>query len=170
MSLGQLVASIRDRLQVAGVVSPAVDAELLVAWCAGISRGELVAAIHRGDDATSNLVDVLSPLVARREQREPLQHLLGVAPFMDFELRVGPGVFVPRPETQSLAEHAIAEAHLRGVSDTGIRILDLCSGSGALAIALARAVPWAEVTAVEASPEAIAYLEKNVSALAPDVA
>jgi release factor glutamine methyltransferase len=88
---------------------------------------------------------------------------------MTFELEVGPGVFVPRPETQSLAEHAIAHAQNFGVNDAGVSILDLCSGSGALAIALARAIPWANVSALEASAEACSYLERNVAALAPDV-
>ena len=169
MTLQELVASLRDRLAQVGVPSPAVDAELLVSWVLGISRGEMLAAVHRGDDVAPDVIATLEPLVMRRLAREPLQHLLGVAPFMTYELEVGPGVFVPRPETESLALHAIAHAQSCGVNEQGLAILDLCSGSGALAIALARAVPWATVTAVEASPEAFSYLEGNVAALAPDV-
>lgn len=170
MTLAALVASIRNRLASAGVPSPEVDAELLISSVLSLSRGELVAAVHRGDDVDSDVVAALEPLVVRRCAREPLQHLLRRAPFMTFELEVGPGVFVPRPETQSLAEHASAHAQAIGVGEGGPRIVDLCSGSGALAIALARAVPWATVTAVEASPEAVSYLERNVEALAPGVA
>lgn len=169
MSLAALVASARDRLDRAGVPSPAVDAELLVAWLMGVSRGELLARVHRGDDADSGVVSDLEPLLLRRESREPLQHLIGRAPFMTFELEVGRGVFVPRPETQSLAEHAIAHALTVGVGEAGVSIVDLCSGSGALAIALARAVPWASVSALEVSAEAMPYLMRNVAALAPDV-
>jgi len=169
MSLAAVVASTRDRLARAGVASPAVDAEMLVAWVLGLSRSELLVRVLRGDEADSEIVDALEPMVLRRESREPLQHLMGSAPFMTFELEVGPGVFVPRPETQSLAEHAIAHAQNFGVNDAGVSILDLCSGSGALAIALARAIPWANVSALEASAEACSYLERNVAALAPDV-
>jgi release factor glutamine methyltransferase len=169
MSLAAVVASTRDRLARAGVASPAVDAEMLVAWVLGLSRSELLVRVLRGDEAGSEIVDALEPIVLRRESREPLQHLMGSAPFMTFELEVGPGVFVPRPETQSLAEHAIAHAQNFGVNEAGVSILDLCSGSGALAIALARAIPWANVSALEASAEACSYLERNVAALAPDV-
>lgn len=169
MSLAAVVASTRDRLARAGVASPAVDAEMLVAWVLGLSRSELLVRVLRGDESDSATVEALEPLVLRRESREPLQHLMGSAPFMTFELEVGPGVFVPRPETQSLAEHAIAHAQNFGVNEAGVSILDLCSGSGALAIALARAIPWANVSALEASAEAFSYLERNVAALAPDV-
>lgn len=169
MSLAELMATLHDRLARAGVPSPRVDAELLVASVLDVSRGALVAMAHRGDDAPAELVENLEPLIIRREGREPLQHLLGVAPFMDCELEVGPGVFVPRPETESVAEHAIHTAQSMGVGDAGVSIVDVCSGSGAVAIALARAVPWARVTAVEVSPEALPYLRRNVAALAPEV-
>jgi release factor glutamine methyltransferase len=105
--------------------------------------------------------------VVRREAREPLQHLLGSAPFMSFQVRVGPGVFVPRPETESLAERAIQTASTMAVGDVGLRIMDLCSGSGVLAIALARAIPHATVEAVEVSDEALPYLVQNVADLSP---
>jgi release factor glutamine methyltransferase len=107
--------------------------------------------------------------VARRASREPLQHLVGLAPFMDFEVAVGPGVFVPRPETQVLCERAIAQARNLVVHEGEIRLVDLCSGSGVLAIALARAVGYANVQAVEVSGEAQKYLRKNVAQLAPSV-
>jgi release factor glutamine methyltransferase len=86
---------------------------------------------------------------------------------MNFEVEVGPGVFIPRPETESLAERAISVAQSLGVDERGLSVVDLCSGSGVLAISLARAVPWASVVALEVSPEASVYLERNVSRLAP---
>lgn len=169
MSLAELVATTTLRLATAGVPSPEADAQLLVAHVLGIGRGELVARVYRGDEAAQELTRSIEPLVVRRVQREPLQHLLGVAPFMTFEVFVGPGVFVPRPETESLAERAIHVAQTLGVGDRETTIVDLCAGSGALAICLAREVPWARVFAVEASDQALPYLEKNVSHLAPRV-
>jgi release factor glutamine methyltransferase len=169
VSLADLVATITERLVHAGVPSPEADAQLIVGHLLGISRGEVLARQHRGDEASSELQAAVNELVVRREKREPLQHLLGVAPFMSFEVVVGPGVFIPRPETESLATHAIEVATTLGVRDQGVTIVDLCAGSGVVAIALQREVSWANVTAVEASVEAFAYLEKNVAALAPEV-
>jgi release factor glutamine methyltransferase len=88
---------------------------------------------------------------------------------MNFEVEVGPGVFVPRPETESMAERAILVAQSLGVQGSSISIVDLCSGSGVVAISIAREVPWAEVVAVEISPEATEYLRRNISALAPGI-
>lgn len=169
MSLADLVATTTQRLAAAGVPSPEADAHLIVGHLLGISRGEVLARQHRGDEASSELQGAVDALVIRREKREPLQHLLGVAPFMSFEVAVGPGVFIPRPETESLATHAIAVATGLGVGDQGVTIVDVCAGSGVLAIALQREVSWASVTAVEASADAFVYLEKNVAALAPEV-
>jgi release factor glutamine methyltransferase len=133
----------------------------------GLSRGELMAHAHLGKELSAALGDALEALVQRREAREPLQHIVGRAPFMNFEVEVGPGVFIPRPETESLAERAISVAQSLGVDEGGLSVVDLCSGSGVLAISLARAVPWASVVALEVSPEASVYLERNVSRLAP---
>ena len=169
MSLAGVLADISSRLARAGVPSPAVDAEFLLAHVTGFTRGELLAKIHQGLELETAQQASLEALVARREAREPLQHLLGVAGFMSFEVRVGPGVFVPRPETESLAERAIQSASAMAVSDRGLQIVDLCSGSGVLAIALARAIPHASVKALELSDEAMPYLRRNVADLAPEV-
>jgi release factor glutamine methyltransferase len=120
-------------------------------------------------DLTSFQEAELELLVKRREQREPLQHLLGVAPFMTFDVQVGPGVFVPRPETESLAERAIQSATAIPAGDRGVHIIDLCSGSGVVAIALARAIPHASVYALEVSEEALPYLRHNAATLAPEL-
>lgn len=169
MSLPALIGDISARLAAAGVPSPAVDAEFLVAHVAGLSRGELLAKIQQGYELGSEQLSTLEVLVERREQREPLQHLLGVAPFMSFEVRVGPGVFVPRPETESLAERAIQTASAMAVGDEGLRIVDLCAGSGVLAIALAKTIPHATVQAWEISDDALPYLRGNVEELAPEI-
>ena len=168
----QLLAALKDateRLTRSGVASPQVDAELLLAHVTGVSRGEVLAWVHTDRSLTADQVVDWDRLLARREKREPLQHLTGTAAFMSFEVSVGPGVFVPRPETQALVEAAIDQALAMGVGEEGLRILDLCSGSGVVAISLARAIPHANVSAVEASPEALAYLEKNVENLAPNI-
>lgn len=167
--VAEALASLRDRLAAAGVPSPEADAGILLGSLLGLSRGELLAHAHQGRDLSAEVSAALEPLVQRREAREPLQHIVGRAPFMNFEVEVGPGVFIPRPETESLAERALSIAQSFGVDERGLSIVDLCSGSGVLAISLARAVPWASVVAVEVSPEACDYLERNVSRLAPSV-
>jgi release factor glutamine methyltransferase len=169
MSLAGVLADITARLTRAGVTSPGVDAEFLLAHVAKMGRGEVLAHVHQGFELTDGQAADLEELVLRRESREPLQHLLGVAPFMAFQVRVGPGVFVPRPETESLAERAIHTASTMAVGDSGLRIVDLCSGSGVLAIALARAIPHATVQALEISDDALPYLAHNIVDLAPEV-
>ena len=170
MTLAEHLPNIVDRLQRAGVPSPQADAESLCAHVLGISRGELLAKLHLGGSLSESQTETLENLVQRRVSREPLQHLMGIAPFMAFEVSVGPGVFVPRPETEVLAERAIATASSMGVGDNGLRVVDLCSGSGVLAIAIQRTVPHATVEAWEVSDEALPYLSRNVEVLAPGVA
>ncbi len=169
MDLRSALLDATERLARAGVPTPQVDAELILAHVVGLSRGEMLARVHSGKIFEPDHWDTWEMLLARREKREPLQHLTGTAAFVNFEVAVGPGVFVPRPETQALVEAAITHAQSMAVGDEGLRILDLCSGSGVIAIALARAVPHARVSAVEASGEACVYLERNLAALAPEV-
>ncbi len=109
----------------------------------------------------------LDALVARRCGGEPLQYIAGSWPFLDFELAVGPGVLIPRPETEQLATRAI---ELARTPDTPT-VLDLCSGSGCVAIAIKRALPHAAVSSVELSDDALAFLRRNADALcAGDIA
>src|SRR5690606_5710636 len=96
-----------ERLAEAGVPDPPVDAELLIGHLLGMSRGEVQAAAVRGDDLGDAGATALEGLVARRAGREPLQHLTGRAAFRHLELLVGPGVFVPRPETETVAQFAV---------------------------------------------------------------
>ena len=98
-------------------------------------------------------------LVARREHREPLQHVLGVAWFGSLELEVGPGVFIPRPETEVLAEWGVRQ--LRGIDSP--LVVDLCTGSGALAAYIAHEAPNARVYAVELSDAAFSYAQRNLA-------
>ncbi len=147
----------------AGVASPRADAEILLAHVLGIARAELrrVAVLDSPlpDDGAT---EAFAALVARRAAREPLQHLTGAAPFRHLELAVGPGVFVPRPETEEVAQVAIDEAR-RVVADRGSAVVvDLCTGTGAIALAVATEVPGARVHAVELDQTAHAWARRNV--------
>lgn len=143
-----------DQLGAAGIASPRVDAELLLAHLLHRSRGQLL------------LVDRLSPaqagefaeLIRRRAARIPLQHLTGSAPFRRLELAVGPGVFIPRPETEFILE--LAADRLTGAAT----VLDLGAGSGAIALSVAHEHPNCRVIAVERSPKALSWLRRNADA------
>ncbi|WP_026922404.1 peptide chain release factor N(5)-glutamine methyltransferase [Glycomyces arizonensis] len=146
------IAAAAARLAEAGVPSPRVDAELLAAHVSGLRRGQLLAADAPGEDHLAAFAD----LVERRLGREPLQHLTGSAAFRYGELAVGPGVFVPRPETELLVDWALE--HL----PEGGTVIDACSGSGAIAHAIATERPDSRVWAVEADPDAFEWLESNL--------
>jgi release factor glutamine methyltransferase len=130
-----------------------VDAELLLAHTLGVSRGRLLTL----DDVPHDDAARFGALVEQRVDRVPLQHLTGRAPFRHLELAVGPGVFVPRPETEQLAGWALGR--LAGLD--GPIVVDLGSGSGALALSIAHEHPGARVTAVERDPGAIAWTRHN---------
>lgn len=139
----------------AGVSSPQVDAELLLAHVLGVERSHLPTVNQISDEQLFEFEN----LVARRANRVPLQHLTGIAYFRHLELAVGPGVFVPRPETELLVEAAIR--HLKTVESPRIAV-DLCAGSGAIALSLALEVPGTTVHAVELSDDAFKWLTHNV--------
>ena len=157
----------RATAALAQVPSPRVDAELLAAHLLyDGSRSRLQHAALMGERLTPAQVAEYETLVARRAAREPLQHITGRAPFHHLELSVGPGVFVPRPETELLVEEALKVLSARAESATGqLRIVDLCTGSGAIAAAVKSELPNAQVFAVELSEEAIPYARKNLESL-----
>ncbi|MFI6686845.1 peptide chain release factor N(5)-glutamine methyltransferase [Streptomyces sp. NPDC050485] len=148
------VAQATQRLADAGVPSPRFDAEELAAHIHGVKRGEL----HNVKD--SDFDARYWEAVARREAREPLQHITGRAFFRYLELQVGPGVFVPRPETESVVGWAIDAVRAMDVVEP--LIVDLCTGSGAIALAMAQEVPRSRVHAVELSEDALEWTRKNV--------
>jgi release factor glutamine methyltransferase len=148
-------------LAAAGVPSPEHDADALLAHVLGTTRSGLVTA----DDPTATQVAQYDALLARRAAREPLQHLVGVTGFRHVELAVGPGVFTPRPETELLAGWAVERA-----AGAGRPVLvDLCTGSGAIARALADEVPSADVHAVELDPAAYSWAERNLAGTGVDL-
>lgn len=161
-SLSDAVTRATAALAAAGVPSPAVDAKLLAAHLLGVSHGELAAMLFGTTVAPAGYTE----LVARRAAREPLQHITGVAYFRHLELAVGPGVFVPRPETETVVQLAIDVLiqlhHERGAGSTSVAA-DLGTGSGAIAASLALEVPGCTVYAVELSDDAFPWTEKNLA-------
>jgi release factor glutamine methyltransferase len=153
-----LLVEAARRLAAAGVESPRVDADLLLAHVLGTTRTGLLTLGEVPDEAATRFED----LVGQRADRVPLQHLTGRAPFRHLELAVGPGVFVPRPETEQLVEWALGR--LAGVAEPVV--VDLGSGSGAIALSIAHEHPGARVTAVERDPGAIEWTRHNAAARA----
>ncbi|WP_337003591.1 MULTISPECIES: peptide chain release factor N(5)-glutamine methyltransferase [unclassified Microbacterium] len=160
-SLAAVVRAAAQRLADAGVPDPLIDAELLAGHVADLRRGEVQAAIIRGDVIDEVTEAALDLVVARRAAREPLQHITGTAPFRHLELAVGPGVFVPRPETETVVQYAI-DALLNSAEPAPIGV-DLGTGSGAIALAMATEVPHARVFAAELSEDAHAWARRNVA-------
>lgn len=148
------VAQATQRLADAGVPSPRFDAEELAAFVHGVKRGELHTVPDADFDAR------YWEAVARREAREPLQHITGRAFFRYLELQVGPGVFVPRPETESVAGWAIDALRAMDVAEP--LVVDLCTGTGAVALALAQEVPRSRVHAVELDEGALEWAKRNI--------
>lgn len=148
-----------EQLARAGVPSPDVDAELLIGFVLGMSRGEVQAKAITGTTVSTSEAAAITSLMERRAGREPLQHITGRAPFRSLELAVGPGVFVPRPETEQVAQFAIDA--LRATAAREPIGVDLGTGSGAIALALATEVPHAMVYGVENSPEAFLWTRQN---------
>jgi len=162
------VTSLRNqaiaRLSAAGITDPEVDADLLIGHVLGQSRGEVQAAsimLKPISEADAAAIDLL---LARRSTREPLQHITGHAPFRALALNVGPGVFVPRPETEQVAQFAIDA--LRLMPDAEPIGVDLGTGSGAIALALATEVPHARIFAVENSADAYPWTSRNFAEVA----
>ncbi|WP_193604668.1 peptide chain release factor N(5)-glutamine methyltransferase [Nocardioides dongkuii] len=156
-----LLRSAVECLRAAEVPSPEHDAGALLAHVLGTERSRLFLV----EQVAPSAVEEYDALVARRAKREPLQHLTGVAYFRHTELQVGPGVFVPRPETELLAGWAVDRAREH---DEAV-VVDLCTGSGAIARAVATEVPGARVHAVELDPAAHAWAERNLAGTGVDL-
>lgn len=152
------------QLQAAGVPQPEVDAELLMAHVLGMSRGQVQANIAIDAVTSQSEVAEIIALAGRRSAREPLQHLTGRAPFRHVNLAVGAGVFIPRPETEFVAQLAIDA--LEASAQSSPIAVDLGTGSGAIAIAMATEVPRARVYGVERSPEAFEWALRNATEFA----
>jgi len=146
-------------LTLAGVPDPRVDAELLLGHVLGLNRGQVQSKAITGAPIAETDDTLIAELVARRAAREPLQHITGRAPFRSLDLAVGPGVFVPRPETEQVVQFAIDA--LRATASPDPVAVDLGTGSGAIALAMATEVPHARVYGVEVSPLAFVWTKQN---------
>ena len=161
--LGSLIRAAGRVLAEAGVPSPEHDARALAAHVLGVPQVHTLASVPASFTAR------YAELVERRRSREPLQHIVGTTAFRHLRLRVEPGVFVPRPETELVAQVAIDEA--RGLIDRGPAplVVDLCCGAGGIAIAVAVEVPGARVTAVDVSADAVALTVTNATACGAEI-
>jgi release factor glutamine methyltransferase len=156
VSLRSSIATAAGSLELAGVPSPQVDAEELAAHLLGVPRTKLGMTPL----VESTWVAEYLKLIVQRAQRVPLQYLLGSVQFGRAQLAVGPGVFIPRPETESLVSWALDA--ISGVMDPVV--VDLCTGSGAIALAISAARPDARVIGIERSTAALSWARRNVVA------
>lgn len=161
----ELVAELEAQFAEAGIESARADAELLIAHCLELTRSELAVKIIMDESIEESSLGSIRDLAKRRADREPLQHLMGKAFFRNLELAVGPGVFVPRPETEGVTQIAIDA--LKAVPSAQPIAVDLATGSGAIALSLATEVPHAKVFAVELNPDSIKYTAANFARYAP---
>jgi release factor glutamine methyltransferase len=163
MQIKALISDGKAQIEAAGYST--VDAEILLAHLLGLTRMELhnPIALERALAEVSDesaIVDGYAELVKRRCNHEPVQYLTGTAGFRNLDLAVGPGVLVPRPETEGLVEEVLKHiANLPGP----VSVIDLGAGSGAMAISIATEAPNTHVIAVEKSAEAIEWLKQNVA-------
>lgn len=156
--VGPVLRGAVDRLRTASIATAQQDAELLLAHLIGVSR--LALHLQPGRELEPATLAELEALVARRVRQEPLQYIVGEADFLGFRIAVGPGVFIPRPETEPLAERALVVCP----EGSGVAV-DLCAGAGAVACALAVHRPVLSVWAAELSAEAAAWARTNVERL-----
>lgn len=163
--MGAVLDAAAARLARAGVETARHDAKLLLAEAAGRSLSDVDKAVLM-DDTFNQFVpspearDEFESMLGRREAREPLQHIVGHAPFRYLDLAVGPGVFVPRPETELVVQEAIDWITAHGLYSP--RVVDLCAGSGAIGLAIATEVPGAQVWAVELDTQAAQWTRRNM--------
>lgn len=154
--MSEVAFDVAERLARGGSPSPGPEARAIVAHVLGVEPRDLI----RIDHVTEERRHAIDALVERRVQGEPVQHLTGRAYFRYESLSVGPGVFIPRPETEELAGWAIARIAERPLGRR--RVVELCAGSGAIAAAILREVGGVELHAVERSPRAFEYLRRNL--------
>ncbi|WGD38652.1 peptide chain release factor N(5)-glutamine methyltransferase [Lysinibacter sp. HNR] len=159
MSIATFLARVTAQLEEAGVPDPRVDAELLLGHILGEGRGRVQSLAILGETLTPDQRELGEELALRRAARVPLQHITGIAPFRGLSLAVGPGVFVPRPETEFVVQFAIDA--LRESSLERPIAVDLGTGSGAIALAMATEVPHSDVYGIEKSSDAFSWAQKN---------
>jgi len=163
MTIREALAAGKASLVAAGIENPGLDASLLFAEVLGIGRSSLVAAA--GDLLGETSLAAFDGLIKRRIAGECVAYILGRKEFYGLEFLVNPNVLVPRPDTETLVEAALA--HLSANESQPLRMLDLCTGSGAVAIAVKHQMPELEIWATDISPEALEVAEANAARLLP---
>ena len=166
MKLSVAIESATKRFEEAGIESAKADAEILASFVLGVNRGELLSKTITDESFSEEDALKFEELVSKRAQRFPLQHLTGYAYFRALELKVGPGVFVPRFETEVVTQLAVDA--LRAIPSEEPIAVDLATGSGAIALSLATEVPNAKIYAVELSAEALVFTKENFARYAPN--
>lgn len=180
-SLADVINEAATTLRGAGVDTPAHDAKLLMAEAAGCDLHEVDLALLMGESASFDAVTGTQPpgercrwaaavptfrmMVTRRAHREPLQYIVGHAPFRWLDVSVGPGVFIPRPETETVVQAALDWLGEQQITEP--RVVDLCAGSGAIGLSVVTEVPDSHVWAVELDGRAIAWTRRNAERI-PD--
>jgi release factor glutamine methyltransferase len=166
MKLSVAIESATKRFEEAGIESAGADAEILASFVLGINRGEFLSKTITDESFGEEDAFKFEELVSKRAQRFPLQHLTGYAYFRALELKVGPGVFVPRFETEVVTQLAVDA--LRAIPSEEPIAVDLATGSGAIALSLATEVPNAKIYAVELSADALVFTKENFARYAPN--
>lgn len=166
MKIAQLLEETSSQFAAAGIESSQADAEILLGFVLELSRGEVLAKAITGEELSEADLEKFQSLANKRAERFPLQHLTGVAYFRSLELEVGPGVFVPRFETEGVAQLAIDAVKALPMDEP--LVVDLATGSGAIALSIAHEIPNAKVYAVELSEAALEYTKRNFAKYAPE--
>ena len=159
MNLRQALDGAERQLTRAGLDNGRGEAEILLGRLVAATRGELY--LRADEPFDTGAARTLAAWILRRQAGEPLQYVIGEAAYRDLLLEVGPGVFIPRPETELLVDEALAFLRVRPAGGPPPRVLECCTGSGAIAFALAAEWPAAVVFATELSPRALAYAARN---------
>lgn len=156
-TIGKAIATLRE----AGVDTPEHDVKLLLAEAAGCELSDVDKAMLMGDPIDYD-AERFGAMLARRANREPLQYIVGHAPFRYLDLEVGPGVFIPRQETELVAQEGIDWITRNGLYNP--RVVDLCAGSGAIGLSIVTEVPGSHVWGVEINQQAAAWTRRNIAA------
>ncbi|MEW6328125.1 MAG: peptide chain release factor N(5)-glutamine methyltransferase [Thermodesulfobacteriota bacterium] len=158
-TIGSILRRTQEILTAAGVPEPEADAQVLMAHVLGVDRLNLFLNMDRVLSPAEE--KALAGLIRERTKRKPLQHILGEQEFWSLSFRVTPEVLIPRPETEILVEAVLNTVKKQGIPPDDLTILDLCTGSGILAIVLARELPGADIYAVDISKETLSVAQEN---------
>lgn len=159
-SVGDVIRNAAARLRSAGIETPEHDAKLLLAEAAGVELRDIDKAMLMGSELDYD-AGRFGAMLERRAKREPLQYIVGHAPFRYLDLEVGPGVFIPRPETETVVQAGLDWLTRHGMMTP--LVVDLCAGSGAIGLSVVTEVPGSRVWAVELEPRTAEWTRRNLA-------